>query len=148
MQNDIVRQPPSPQNKPVPPQVQPTPVQAAPQSPTTTPQQLPNPVPAALGTNSQDAKSQSPGNKSDKPVAAIITAIVLCLALVGAAVYLGLSSKEASDTSSKQPASQNQQAQDAAAPTSDIDSAVSETDGLQQEVPDLEPELADQSLGL
>ena len=79
----------------------------------------------------------------------IITAVALFLVLAGFAVYAGLSSdkldsvyKSASDISN--PVVEKGQE----TPVADVESVISETEGLQGDVQDLDSEVSDQALGL
>lgn len=148
MQNDIVpppsdvKQPPQ-ADKPAVPTAATTPAQPA----ANAKQEAVKPQPDADQAGQPEVKSSK--KKSDKPVGVIITAVALFLVLAGFAVYAGLSSdnldsvyKAASDISN--PVVEKGQE----TPVADVDSVISETEGLQGDVQDLDSEVTDQALGL
>lgn len=74
MQDDIVRQPPSEESQQ--PPAEETPVA---------------PVEAPKEENVPEVASDAPQTKSNKPVAVIALAVIICLALIGLTVYAGMS---------------------------------------------------------
>lgn len=152
MQNDVVKPPVDNPPAPAGPQPEPKPIQdiakpAEPQisEPTPTEQQAQPQDAAALEPEAADQakheEPQPPKAKSSLPKGIIAVAGVVCVALVGAVLYLTVSGPE--EAQAPAPATQKQSVS-----AEDVKATADEANDLPEADADLSPELTDQSLGL
>ena len=102
--------------------------------------------------HSQPPQSQ-PKKRSAKPIGIIITAIIVCLVLAGGAVYATMHKKAKPATTSQVTSQQAETATkdsttNPASDAGDVDSAITQTNDLQDQGQDISSDLTDQSLGL
>lgn len=167
MQNDIVRQPPQPEETSIPVTPPATAVGESPPKPidVITPaepasepviaKQDEKPAPSLEQPTAEQAKVDAPPvihKKSTKPIGIIVAAAVVFTGLAGMAVYAGLQSDSGAQTTASKPAQVQSPASQAAAPTDDTvkeaDQAITEASSLQDPGQDVSSDLSDQSLGL
>lgn len=151
MQNDVVKPPVENQPAPAGPQPEPKPIQdiAKPAEPQATepapseaqaqPEGDASPEPGAPNQAEPEAP-QEPKTKSSLPKGIIAVAGVVCVALIGAVLYLTVSGPEEAQTPA--PAVQKNISAE------DVKATADGADTLPEADADLSPELTDQSLGL
>ena len=153
MQNDIVRRPsPQPEDR------RPQPVQQPVQQQPVVQQQQPAAAPAAAQTPAattqpadniaSPAINNEPKHKSNSPTKIIVAAVIICLLLVGAAVYLTMNQSKTDPVINKVNEITTTAPSQSAASNTSVDSVVEQANGLSEDTADPSADLSDQALGL